>query len=105
MLILHSTREQIEKPIVSKTNHIAMSASRSKIHLTGKLTCSVTFQNRIFFAVFYLTDNCEIVKLSLIGLDWIEKLNLFEFPIKSVFNTFKLTTVSDIENHFTDKLK
>lgn len=39
-----------------------------------------------------------IEKLNLIGY----KINLFEIPIKSVFNTFNLISVSDSENHFMD---
>ena len=56
----------------------------------------------MFSGVSYLAENSE---LNLLGLDWIERLNLFEIPLKSVCNTFSLTSVSVIEKHFTDKLK
>ena len=31
--------------------------------------------------------------------------NFFEVPLKFVFNTFSLSSVSDIEKHFADLLK
>ena len=55
-----------------------------------------------FRGVWYLAENS---KLNLIGLDWIEQLNLFEIPLKSAFNTFSRMSVSDIEKHFTDERK
>ena len=75
---------------------------RTKIHLTGELTRNVTFQAITFSRVCYLAENSE---LNLIGFDWIERLNIFEIPLKFVFNTFSLTYVLDIEKHFTDELK
>ena len=43
--------------------------------------------------------------LNLIGLDWIEELDLFTVPLKSVFNTFYLKSVQDTEKYFTQTLK
>ena len=43
--------------------------------------------------------------LNLIGLDWIEELDLFTVPLKSVFNTFSLKSVHDTEKYFTQTLK
>ena len=39
--------------------------------------------------------------LNLIGLDWIEELDLFTVTLKSVFNTFSLKSVQDTEKYFT----
>ena len=43
--------------------------------------------------------------LNLIGLDWIEELDLFPVPLKSVFNTFSLKSVQNTEKYFTQTLK
>ena len=43
--------------------------------------------------------------MNLLGLDWIEQLKLFDIPLKSVFNTLSITSVTEIERYFTNELK
>ena len=83
-LISQSSWKSLGKPCQSERDQIARSTSGDQIHLTGELTCNVTFQPTTFSWVCYLAKNSE---LNLIGLDWI---NL---------------SVLDIEKHFTDELK
>lgn len=101
-LISQTSWKLLGEPCLSATDHIARSASGDQIHLTGELTCNVTFQVTTFSGVCYLAEKSE---LNLIGLDWIEQLNLFEIPLKFVFNTFSFTSVSDIVKHLTGELK
>lgn len=100
-LISHKTWTKIGKPNLIKTNHIAKSASGNDIKLTGELKCSVSFRNKVFTGTCYVTDT----DLNLIGLDWIEELDLFTVPLESVFNSFSLTSTQDTAKHFTQMLK
>ncbi len=85
-LISRNTWTKIGKPDLLKTKHVAQSASGNDIRLTGELNCSVSFRDKQFTGTCYVTD----ADLNLIGLDWIEELDLFTIPLKSVFNTFSL---------------
>ena len=100
-LISRNTWTKIGKPDLLKTKHVAQSASGNDIRLTGELNCSVSFRDKQFTGTWYVTD----ADLNLIGLDWIEELDLFIIPLKSVFNTFSLKSVQDIEKYFTQTLK
>ncbi|GAA51908.1 hypothetical protein CLF_106999 [Clonorchis sinensis] len=101
-LISRSNWELIGKPVVSLTNHRAQSASGSTLLLTGKLACNVSFNNVQFSGTCYLT---ECPNLNILGLDWIEKLNLFSVPLSSVCSALKFSSSSDIAEHFTKTLK
>ena len=101
-LISQSPWKLLERSCMSRTDHRVRSTSGDQIHLTGELTCHLTFQATTFSGICYLAENSE---LNSIGLDWIEQLNLFEVSLKFVFNTFSLMSVSDSEKHFADELK
>ena len=100
-LISRNTWTKIGKPDLLKTKHVAQSASGIDIRLTGELNCSVSFRDKQFTGTCYVTD----ADLNLIGLDWIEELDRFTVPLKSVFNTFPLKSVKDTEKYFTQTLK
>ena len=100
-LISRNTWTKIGKPDLLKTKHAAQSTSGNYIRLAGELNCSVSFRDKQFIETCYVTD----ADLNLIGSDWIEELDLFTVPLKSVFNTFSLKSVQDTEKYFTQTLK
>ena len=100
-LISRNTWTKIGKPDLLKTKHVAQSASGNDIRLTSELNCSVSFRDKQFTGTCYVAD----ADLNLIGLDWIEELDLYTIPLKSVFNTFSLKSVQETEKCFTLTLK
>ena len=63
-----------------------------------ELQCLIFFFLKSFSGTFCL-------KLNLIGLDWIDLLDLFSMPFNTVFNTFALSSVSMIKNYLAHSLK
>jgi hypothetical protein len=101
-LISKSTWELLGKPVLSPTNHQAHSASGNTLKLTGELNCVVSFKDISTPAICYLTD---FSNLNLLGLDWIDKLNLMHVPLSTVCNNVQLETNSDTIKHFTNTIK
>lgn len=73
-LILHLMWEWLGKPTWTSTSHVPRSASGNTIQLIGELNCGVSFKNKQFSGVCYITDSSN---LNLLGLDFIEKPDLF----------------------------
>lgn len=79
---------------------MARCAPANALQLIGELNCNVSFKDKHFSVICYLTD-CSV--LNLIDLDWIEEFHLFNVSHNSVLNKFKL--VSDIDKYFIHTLK
>ena len=50
----------------------------------------------------YITDSSN---LNLIGLDFIEQLDLLKVLLNSILNTFQINSTADTEKHFMNTLK
>ena len=87
-LISRSTWELLGKPTLIDTSHVACSASGNKIQLTAELICDVSCKEKKNSGVCYITDSSN---LNLLGLDFIEELELFKVPLNSIFIPAKLT--------------
>lgn len=101
-LISRTTWESLGKPPLKDTTHVACSASGNKIRLNGELICDVSFKDKHFSGVCYITDSSN---LNLLGLDFIEELDLFKVPLNTIFNTFQVNSAADTEKHFKSMLK
>ena len=101
-LISHSTWELLGMPTLNDTTHVACSASGNKIQLTGELICEVSFEEKKFSGVCYIMDSSN---LNLLGLDFIEELDLFKVPLNSIFNTCQVNSAADTDKHFMSILK
>ena len=83
ILILRSIWTLISKPGVVKTKHIARSGSGDVIQLIDELSCDVSFNNQKFVGLCYHGVHILIS----LEPDWIEKLDLFNVSLTSVFNS------------------
>ena len=101
-LISRSTWELLGKPTLKDTTHVACSASGNKIQLTGELIFDVSFKEKRNSDVCFITDSSN---LNLLGLDFIEKLDLFKVPLNSIFNTCQVNSAADTDKHFMSILK
>ena len=99
-LISRSTWKLLGKPTLKDTN-VACSASVNKIQLTGELICDVSFKEKMFRCI-YITDSSN---LNLLGLDFIEELDLFKVLLNSIFNTFQVNSAADTDKHLISILK
>ncbi|KAF7255771.1 hypothetical protein EG68_08790 [Paragonimus skrjabini miyazakii] len=66
-----------EAPKLTPTNNISRTASGSKLRLIGQFNCKLQVANRTGTGIVYVTD-CN---LNLLGMDWIDKLNLSDRSI------------------------
>lgn len=90
-LMSRFTSEQIVKSELLKTNHISS---------TGRPVtkfCWPFSQISLFSGACYTTDSDQ----NLIGLRWMEEIDLFTIPLNSIFNTFSISSVSNTKKYFT----
>ncbi|CAH8523836.1 unnamed protein product [Dicrocoelium dendriticum] len=55
-------------------------ACSGRVQLTGQLHCSVSFRGTTFNAIRYITK----AQLNLLGLDWLETLDLADLPLRAI---------------------
>lgn len=82
--------EQIGMLKLLKTNHITWSKSSNKILLTGELNGTLFLFMKKHFSGTFLHYG---LGLNLIGLDWMDGLDLFTVLLIFGFNTFLLCSV------------
>ncbi|KER28725.1 hypothetical protein T265_04513 [Opisthorchis viverrini] len=80
-LISKRTWNEIGRPPVEPTKCIVHNASGGSLKLTGKLNCAVTFKEIHLNGTCYLTN---YTGLDLLGLDWINELQLLDEPLNAV---------------------
>lgn len=73
--------------------------SGNEILLTRELNC-IFILGEILYDTYYTTDS----DLNSIGLDWLDKLDLFSVTLNSVSNTFSLSSVSNSSDAFQENL-
>ena len=67
---------------ITKTERSATSASGGTVKLTGQLHCCVSFHNKTIATSCYVSKT----ELNLLGLDWLEQLELNDLPINAICN-------------------
>ena len=80
-LISRRTWRKLGQPQVLPTAHAAKNASGGPLHLAGELKCRIAFADRQTTGVCYLTEHPG---LDLLGLDWMDQLNLLDKPVNSI---------------------
>ncbi|CAH8442528.1 unnamed protein product [Schistosoma rodhaini] len=80
-LISKRTWNLIGCPQVLPTEHTARNASGDILKLVGIIKCSVEFRDNYFTGNCYLTNRHD---LDLIGIDWIDKINLWDVPLSEI---------------------
>ncbi|KAK4468996.1 hypothetical protein MN116_000138 [Schistosoma mekongi] len=80
-LISKKTWEFIGCPTLLPTEHTARNASGDILKLVGMINCAVKFGIYSFTGTCYLTNRHD---LDPIGIDWIDKLNLWKVPLDAV---------------------
>ncbi|CAH8299744.1 unnamed protein product, partial [Schistosoma turkestanicum] len=80
-LISKKTLELMGCPPLLPTEHTARNASGDILKLVGMINCAVKFGVHSFTGTCYLTNRHD---LDLIGIDWIDKLNLWKVPLDAV---------------------
>ena len=98
-IISRSIWHTIGRPLIKPTNHTVKNASGDTMHLAGVIHCSVKFGNINCDGVCCIS---EVPNLNLLGLDWIEKLHLFDVPLNSVCS--HVTTSHPISSSSNDRL-
>ncbi|CAH8430770.1 unnamed protein product [Dicrocoelium dendriticum] len=86
-IISSKTWQNIGAPSINRTTHVALNASGDQLNLIGELQCEMVFGAARANGVVYITG---LSHLNLLGLDWIQKLHLFDIPLSQVCNTLRL---------------
>ena len=80
-LISRRTWRILGKPPLMPTTQTAKSASGTPLQIVGQINCVVSLDDTTIHGTCYLTEHAS---LDLLGLDWIESLNLLDNPLNLV---------------------
>ncbi|CAH8551539.1 unnamed protein product [Dicrocoelium dendriticum] len=80
-IISRSSWMRLGRPPLRHTNLTAQNASGEPLRLDGEFTCEVKFKDLKLCGTIYLISSVDI---NLLGIDWIERLNLFNVPLNHV---------------------
>ena len=83
--------EKIGKPATTSTSHSARNASGDTLTLAAQFNCSIELKDMKRSGICYISN---IDNLNLMGIDWIEKFNLWNIPISNVCNQITTKTNS-----------
>ncbi|XP_029142978.1 uncharacterized protein K02A2.6-like, partial [Protobothrops mucrosquamatus] len=86
-LISKSTWNHIGRPLVISSIKEVRNASGDELNLTGEIHCDISFNGVQTRGICYLTDRPN---LNLLGIDWIEKLGLFDVPVNKICNQLQV---------------
>lgn len=86
---------EIGSPTLDNTTHIAKSASGQSISLLGEFKCSIAIQNRSAHGT------CVVSKmdLNLFGINWMDKLQLWDLSINTICNHIEIVKVKAVQQH------
>ncbi|CAH8612293.1 unnamed protein product [Dicrocoelium dendriticum] len=103
-IISKNTWKHIKKPKMIDSNKIAHNASGGVLKLVGEINCKIAFNGVEKVGTCYLSDRPN---LNLLGLDWMEKLQLFDAPMSQICNTVQTDPVhsSSSTEEMTRKLE
>lgn len=91
---------RIHNPTLSKSMLDAKDASKNQIQFLGEFNCSLQFENSSYEGKCYVSENNGI---NLLGIDFIEKLGLFEKPLDTVCHSVRAEEKAAIINKFKTK--
>ncbi|CAH8467909.1 unnamed protein product [Dicrocoelium dendriticum] len=80
-IISRSSWTRLGKPPLRRTNLTAQNASGEPLRLDGEFTCDIKFKDLSLRGTIYLAS---CVNINLLGIDWIDRLNLFNVPLNNV---------------------
>ncbi|CAI2738976.1 unnamed protein product [Dicrocoelium dendriticum] len=80
-IISESTWCKLGKPACVQTSHVAHDASGSELPFLGQFSCEFSLRNLHANGVCYVT---RYGHLNLLGIDWIDKLDLWSIPLNSI---------------------
>nr|CAH8866294.1 unnamed protein product [Trichobilharzia regenti] len=80
-VISRTTWRKLGCPQILPTEHVAKNVSGDILKLVGEINCQVQFGEHHFNGVCYVTNYHD---LDLLGLDWLDKLHIFNVPLNSV---------------------
>ncbi|CAH8589626.1 unnamed protein product [Dicrocoelium dendriticum] len=80
-IISRSTWRKLGRPAFKRTTLTAQNASGEPLRLDGEIECEVSFKELQLRGTIYLVSCTDV---NLLGIDWIEKLNLFNVPLNRV---------------------
>ncbi|CAH8614326.1 unnamed protein product [Dicrocoelium dendriticum] len=82
-IISRRTWNHLKRPKMVDSQKVAHNASGGVLRLVGELNCKIAFQGVEKSGTCYISDRPN---LNLLGLDWIEKLNLLDVPLNQICN-------------------
>ncbi|KAA3677466.1 uncharacterized protein DEA37_0014526 [Paragonimus westermani] len=95
-IISRLTWINLGRPPYKPTHRVAKNASGHQIPFLGELMCTFCFRDKCDSGICYISPYNH---LNLLGIDWIEKLDLWNVPFNSVcdvHNTIHLSTFCDV---------
>lgn len=84
-IISRNTWISLGQPPYQSTKRIAKNASGDPIPFLGELTCDFSFHGYSEKGICYISTSDH---LNLLGIEWIERLNLWDVPLSSVCDQF-----------------
>lgn len=112
-IISENTWQQIGKPRMCATKHVVKNASKHQLKLLGEINCEIECNGIRRPGLSYVTD---VDNLNLLGIDWIDKFELWDKPINSFCNEMqsddavnqiqiKISTIFQEKLGFCNKMK
>ncbi|CAH8856144.1 unnamed protein product [Trichobilharzia szidati] len=99
-LISRTTWRKLGCPQILPTEHVAKNASGDILELVGEINCQVQFGENQFNGVCYVTNYHD---LNLLGLDWLDKLHIFNLPLNSVCSNVSSSPNNVVPGHVSDQ--
>nr|VZI26827.1 unnamed protein product [Spirometra erinaceieuropaei] len=81
--------QSLDSPTMQPTSQSATSACGGLVQLFGQLQCCVSFRGTSITVIYYITKS----DLNLLGLDWIEQLDLADMPLRVVCSQVQIRAV------------
>ena len=86
-IISRSLWQSIGKPTLERVHHKVTSACGGTLNFKGRLSCCVSFNGKSAAATCFVADT----DINLLGLDWIQLLELSDLPIRTICNQIQMS--------------
>lgn len=94
-LISKETWLGMGRPKYEHTTHRAKDASGNLINLIGEFDCDFSIKNMKGHGICYITENKN---MNLLGIEWMEKLKLWDVPLNSICSSIESQNKNKSEN-------
>lgn len=103
-IISRSVWERIGEPTLVPTHQPARSASGQQLKLLAEFECDMSFYESTMSGKCFMS---AVSDLNLLGIDWIEKFNLWNVPINAVCNSIssEAHTLQELKKSFPEVFK